>query len=246
MTLRAPKSTTTRLLEHLLPDEGADPMADELLGWLTGSRRFRAFAEAHRDKIRKKLRAATEQEARRDVRAELRAAHLMLSDRRFELDFEAYGSTTAGPDFSVRFRGTRAFNLEVTRPRRPEGVGRALLAKIRQLPTSVPNAVLIAVEGEDASAVDVESVTRGARARAEAKDDAFFVPFGISGARVFHERYARLGAVIVWCERASGDARAAAWTNPSARIPVPDQALRACLACFRASQPMLRSPIFTA
>ena len=47
------------------------------------------------------------------------------------------------------FRGERSFNLEVTRPRRAEdaaGVGGPLLAKIRQLPPSVPNAVLLAVE----------------------------------------------------------------------------------------------------
>ena len=35
-------------------------MAQELLEWLAGSARFRAFAEAHRDKIRKKVRGATD------------------------------------------------------------------------------------------------------------------------------------------------------------------------------------------
>jgi hypothetical protein len=40
--------------------------------------------------------------------------------------------------------------------------------------------------------------------------------------------------VLVWCEGASGDARASAWTNRSARIPVPDRALRACVSCLRA------------
>ena len=46
-------------------------MARELLEWLMGSARFRTFAEAHRDKIRKKFRGATDAASLRDVRAEL-------------------------------------------------------------------------------------------------------------------------------------------------------------------------------
>ena len=120
---------------------------------MAGSNRFRAFAEANRDKIRKKLRGAADDDARRDVRAELRVAHLLLADRRIELAFEAYGSTKRGPDFTVTFRGERSFNVEVTRPRRaPDAasLGGPLLAKIRQLPPSGPNAVLLAVENGEA------------------------------------------------------------------------------------------------
>jgi hypothetical protein len=72
-------------------------MAAELLGWLAGAPRFRAFAEAHRDKMWKKLRRASDAEALRDVRAELRAAHLLLADRRIELAFEAYGRGRSDP-----------------------------------------------------------------------------------------------------------------------------------------------------
>src|SRR5688572_30997671 len=144
-----PATAVERLARYLRADGDTDPLADELAGWLAGSARFRRFAEAHRDKIRKKLRSAGDVEARRDVRAELRTAHLLLADRRIELAFEAYGSTKRGPDFTVTFRGERSFNLEVTRPRRAPnaaGPGGPLLAKIRQLPPSVPNAVLLAVE----------------------------------------------------------------------------------------------------
>ena len=105
-------------MDHLLGGAPSDPMAEELAAWLAGSPRFRAFAEAHRDKIRKKLRGAADAEARRDVRAELRTAHLLLADRRIELAFEAYRSGKAGPDFTASFRGGRSFNLEVTRVRR--------------------------------------------------------------------------------------------------------------------------------
>lgn len=213
-------------------------MGDELREWLAASTRFRAFAEGHRDKIRKKLRTAADAEALRDVRAELRVAQLLLSDPRFELAFEAYGSGRGGPDFTVTYRGTASFNLEVTRLRRAPSTtalayGGPLLAKLRQLPPSVPNVVLVAIEGNTASAFDVGAATGALRARADGKDETFFKRRGFEGTREFYERYLRLGAVIVWCEEAAGDARAALWTNRSARIALPERAARACLRSLR-------------
>jgi hypothetical protein len=233
----APRTTVERLAQELFDGRPADPMADEVAAWLVSSKRFRSFAEAHRDKIRKKLRGATDVEARRDVRAELRAAHLLLTDRRIELAFEAYGSGNIGPDFTVTVRGDRTFNLEVTRLRRtpaPAGYGGQLVAKLRQLPPSIPNMLLVAIEGEGADAFDVGAATRALRARADAEDEAFFTSRGLEGTRGFHQRYRRLGAVLVWCEAAAGDARAALWHNESARIPLPGRAAMACLRCLRA------------
>jgi hypothetical protein len=40
--------------------------------------------------------------------------------------------------------------------------------------------------------------------------------------------------VIVFSEGALGPARAALWTNRSARIALPERAGRACLQCLRA------------
>ena len=194
------------------------------------------FGEMHRAKIRKKLRGAADPEAQLDVRAELQTAHLLLMDRRIEVAFEAYGSGKVGPDFTASFRGGRAFNLEVTRLRRATaaaGHGGQLLAKLRQLPPSVPNAVLLVIEGDSAEALDVAATFRGLRARADAKEESFFASRGFDGTRGFYDRYLRLGVVIVWCEAAAGDARAASWSNRSARIAFPEQALRACLACLR-------------
>ena len=225
------------LADRLLGRGPGDPLAAELLGWLAGSPRFRAFAEANRDKIWKKLRRATDAEALHDVRAELRAAHLLLADPRIDLVFEAYGSGKAGPDFTVTFRGTQRFNLEVTRLRRvPDTTGLAwpLLAKLRQLPPSAPNALLVAIDGPSAAALDVAGATLALRSRADAKDESFFADRGFAGTRGFYERYLRLNAVLVWCERAPGDARAALWTNRSARIAMPERAAQACLQCLRA------------
>jgi hypothetical protein len=226
-----------RLVFELFDRSVGDPFAIEVVGWLAGSDRFRKFAEANRDKIRKKLRGAAEAEARLDVRAELRVAHLLLAEKRIDLTFEAYGSGKVGPDFTVSFRGERAVNLEVTRMRRtPDatGLGETLLAKLRQLPPSVPNAVLVAIAGGDAEAIDVGGMNRAIRARADAKDEAYFIRRGFESSRAFYERFLRLGAIIVWSETANGDQRAALWASGSARIPIPVRAARACVACLRA------------
>jgi hypothetical protein len=214
-------------------------MARELLEWLAGSPRFRSFADAHRDKIRKKIRGAADPEARRDVRTELATSRLLLADRRIELAFEAYGSGKTGPDFTVTFRGARSFNLEVTRLRRlpdSNGLGASLLTKLRQLPPSVPNAILFAIDGETAAALDIESATRALRSRADAKDEAFFTTRGFDGTRGFYERYLRLSVAFAWAEAARGDARATSWLNRSARIAMPGPAARACLRCLRAGE----------
>jgi hypothetical protein len=211
-------------------------VARELVTWLAGSARFRAFGEANRDKIRKKLRAASDPEALKDVRAELQAARLLLADRRFELAFEAYGSGKGGPDFTITFRGTTTFNLEVTRLQRvPDATrfGESLLAKLRQLPPSLPNVLVVAIGGDTAEALDVAATTHGLRASADAKDEAFFARRGFQGTREFYERYLRLAAVIVWCEGATGDARAAIWRNASARISLPERAARSCVEGLR-------------
>ena len=174
-----------------------DSMSDDLAAWLGTSSRFRAFAESHRDKIRKKLRSAIDVHARRDVRAELQVAHLLLADRRIELAFEAYGSTKRGPNFTVTFGGERSFNIEVTRMHRAPDLatyGGPLLAKLRQLPPSIPNVVLMAIEGDRVEAFDVAGAARALRARADTRDDAFFTSRGFNSARAFYQRFLRLGA----------------------------------------------------
>ena len=231
----AESTTIRRLVAHLSTDDPMDGLADELAGWLASSAGFRAFADAHRDKIRKKLRTATDPEARRDVRAELRAAHLLLADRRIALAFEAHGSGRGGPDFTVSFRGKRAFDLEVTRLRGDPAAathGGPLLAKLRQLQPSVANVLLIAMDGGRADTLDMATAVRELRARADAKDEEFFQRRGFEGTRDFYHRFLRLGAVVTWCEDGQESARVQPWENGSARIPVPPSALRACLAAL--------------
>jgi hypothetical protein len=222
-----------RLLRYLL-DGGDHQFAEELSSWLSQAARFRSFADAHRDKIRKKLRGAADADARKDVRTELNVGRLLLADRRVALEFEAYGSGRPGPDFTVTLGGER-FNLEVTRLRGdPASAGfGGLLAKVRQLPPSVANGVILAIDGTDARAYDAAAAVTSLRGRAEAADDALFIARGFRGSRDFRDRLARLGTTFVFAESATGDARAVAWVNPTARIPFSGRAGRACLACLR-------------
>ena len=149
-----------------------------------GSARFRAFAEGNRAKIHKKLGGARDDESLRDVRAELQVAHLLLADRRIEVAYEAYGSGKAGPDFTITYRATRTVNVEVTRMQRvaePTGVAESIVAKLRQLPPSVPNILVLAVGGASAEDVDVAAAAGLLSARADAKDEAFFEGRGPGG-----------------------------------------------------------------
>lgn len=224
-----------RLAGFLLDGGVETPLGEELQRWMTRSARFRRFAELNQDKIRKKLRGAVGADSRRDVRAELNVARLLLADKRIDLEFEAYGSGNAGPDFTAALGGER-FNIEVTRIRgdaRTCGFG-TILAKIRQLPPSVANAVVLSIEGSDATAYDVGASIAVLRARADSADEALFNARGFNGSRGFRERLARLGAAYVFAEDGGGEARASSWHNSSARIAFPARANRACLACLRA------------
>jgi hypothetical protein len=235
-------ATVDRLLSYLLdatPSGATDEVAKDLAEWLSASARFVSFADAHRDKIRKKLRGATETQARGDVRAELEVAFRLLADRRLELAFEAYGAGRRGPDFTVTFRAVHRFNLEVTRPRleerheparkRADALASALLRKLRQLPADAPNAVVVAIEGPPPSPDEVATLMRSLKQRADRRDDVFFRGHGFAGARGFYLYYRRLSALFV---ASRGGAGARAWSNAEARRELPDGALTACLGCL--------------
>jgi hypothetical protein len=226
-----------RLAHQML--EGVDDasLSDELGTWLTDSPRFRSFADAHRDKIRKKLRTAGDDAARTDVRAELEVARWLLGDRRIELAFEPRGST-GGPDYALTFRDHPAFDLEVTRPRHAldrDGLAATLLVKLRQLPPGVANVILIVGHGITVTETDVGAAVRAIRARADAKDEPYFARRSFDSTRQFYDRFLRLGAVVVWDASGGSSQRTAVWRNASARIAVPERAVAAVVVCLEAA-----------
>jgi hypothetical protein len=229
---RPPTPTISRLVAYVVDAPTPDPPLVELTDWIATSPRFRTFVEANRDKIRKKLRGARSPEARLDVRAELRIAALLVVDRRFELAFEAYGVGRRGPDFTATFRAGRPFNIEVTRRRAGDGaLEPAILAKLRQLPPSASNVLVVSVDGASVPP-DPGPVVRELRAHADRRDDAYFVARGVEDAATFHAGLRRLAAVIAWSERASAIPRVASWANAGARIPIPEPTLRALIAAL--------------
>ncbi len=225
--------TIQRLVAYLADAPAPEPEIADMAAWLAASPRFRAFVETNRDKIRKKLRGATSTEARLDVRAELQVAALLLADRRIALAFEAYGAGRRGPDFTVTFRAGRAFNVEVTRRR---GGGNAalepaILAKLRQLPPSASNVIVVALSGDEPSP-DPGAALRDLRARADRRDDAFFEAFGLNGSAAFHAGLLRLAAVVAIPAAGQASARVVHWRNAGARVPLPEPTLRAVVAAL--------------
>ena len=186
----------------------------ELAHWLEDSSRFQTFVTRHQDKVRKKL-STTDEEARLDVRAELLVAQRLLSDRRFEVAFEAYGAQRLGPDLSIAFRTNQRFNVEVTRLRGAQGVDAVRLAnviggKLRQLPVDLPN--VLVVVGQELS-VTMQGLVETIRIVKSRSDP----------------RYPRLGGVITLDEPTAVNF----WSNPEARHPVPPPAVKAALACLK-------------
>jgi hypothetical protein len=197
-------------------------LQSELGHWLQAAPRFATFVEANRDKIRKKLLNADGAEARLDVRAELRLAHLLLADRRFEVAFEAYGAQQRGPDLSVTYRANQRFNLEVTRLRSAVDVPRLaglIAAKVRQLASEVPNALVISGQALGVTEAQLGDAARQLKAHVDARDDAFFARHGAGDARSFYTHYLRLSGVLVVEE----DDAAVFWANREARRPLSEE-----------------------
>ena len=236
------------LLRHVLGNR-TGPLADELTAWLSSSRPFEAFAGAHRDKIRKKLRTAIDETGVADVRAELLVAYRLANERRFDVAFETYGSGNRGPDLTVTFRSNQPFNVEVTRLRVDRLAGSddstaasrlsgVLLTKLRQLPAGVPNVVaLVWGDSLDAPApittADVAAAAKLLKSHADRREEAIFTRRGYESARHFYTHYVRLSAAAIVHDTtvAPSDCRPL-WTNPEARCPLPREAALALGRCL--------------
>jgi hypothetical protein len=171
---------------------GADrsSLAAEVGPWLVASPRFRAFAEAYRDKIRKKARGLRDDEARRDFEFELATAWRLLEERRFVLEYESYGVGQRAPDFRVTFRSQLRFNVEVRRLRRPAPADpapliRAVCDKLGQLPPSMINVLVIGAVGPASAAEGLAPAMLWLQDRAAQKDEVLFQQRGFTGVRDF-------------------------------------------------------------
>ena len=226
--------TADELLAYIFARD-THALATQFALWLASSARFRAFAEQYRDKIRKKVRGIRDQEGLKDLTFELEIAYLMLSERRFAVEYEKGGvGKQRGPDFCVTFRTQILFNVEVKRIR-ASAIGRTdeppeysriastACQKIGQLPAGMINILAISSDSERYHASDVAAAMAGLRTRAERKDDPFFTRRGFLGASDFLKQYQRLSAVLFYTRLAAGDAPAGVlWLNAIARQRLPN------------------------
>jgi hypothetical protein len=203
--------------------------------WLEASPPFRAFAETHRDKIRKKVRNIRDEDTQRDLVAELAVARWLAGERRFAVAYEVYiAGKQRGPDFSVTFRTRIPFNIEVTRLRTGSSgrageeavprtkIANTICAKLVQLPPSVINVLVLVADGPVFGADDLAGAPGVLAERALRKDDAFFQRRGLLGTRDFHHHYQRLSAVLLRRLTETGALEPVAlWVNPQARHPLP-------------------------
>jgi hypothetical protein len=190
-------------------DETKPAFYREFEGWVRGSRRFKAFVIEYRSKIRSKLKNMRDEG---DLRAELHAAALLLTEERFTLEYEKYtASKQRGPDFTVTFKTHTPFNVEVRRieSQRVDTKSKLMTVvcdKVGQMPPGIVNFLWLVAEMNE---TDVKEGAAALRQMAERKDE-FFTRRGFKNAGEFLKQYGHLSGIIL---RPSGEV----WLNPLSR-----------------------------
>jgi hypothetical protein len=235
--------STSQLLAYLL-DGQPHALAAPLERWLA-STRFRAFADAYRPKIRKKIRGTRDAESVLDLCFELETAYLLVQERRFAVAYEHYGADRArGPDFTITY-GSLTFNVEVTRQRaappdreasrEPGGASSLRLTdtvstKLRQLPAGVANLLVIVADDSTVDRADLPAGLRHLVSQIEQRDPASLARHRFRDPADFFRSYRRLSAVLLrgpWGDTAHRPF--VFWPNPQAKHPLPSH-LRTRLA----------------
>lgn len=235
-------SLIPEVLGHLF--DGSGELTHELRArcesWCVSSPRFLAFALAHRDKIRKKIRTSAGMEGLRDLQLELDIAYRLLRERRLAVVYEAYkADKTRGPDFTVSYTTRYTFNIEVRRLRGTPTLARwtdAFCDKLHQLPPSSANFVVFGTEG-GGDGFALESVMKHIRALAESKDAAFLARSGFNTSQEFFRAFRRLsGDFHLHAWEMPTESHLSTWLNPQAKHPGAPDALN---AISRALSPIL-------
>lgn len=199
------------IFEHRRP-----ALYTEFEGWLRGSRRFRAFSQSYRNKIRAKLNNARHPGAQDDLRAELHAAAHLLDEQRFEVEYEHYAAVKQrGPDFTVTFKGHVLFNVEVRRlPANNRRLAAVVCEKVRQLPAGIINILWLA-SNEANREPELQAALTEITNAIEAKDQAYFSKHGYASVSEFAKYYRHLSGILLHSDGSR------LWLNPQARHTVP-------------------------
>jgi hypothetical protein len=238
------QKTVNEILAYVCSDQ-PHALAGPLAEWLLASSRFRAFVSTYRDKIRKKIRGARDDEGLRDLLLELEIAYTLLQEQRFTVEYEKYGLGKArSPDFVVAFKVSVLFNLEVTRLRATDnGAEERLLdkrfassrlsdivcGKLGQMLPGMINILLVAPDIDQLTSADVQMAMAELKARAERKDAQFFARKGFRDAPEFFKQFHQLSGIILrGASSREAGTRPSLWANAQAKHPIPPN-LRALL-----------------
>jgi len=224
---------TDELLEYLF--DGHSHVLFHAMGtWLASSRRFAAFVDSFRDKIRKKLRVTKDAESLLDLRLELETAYLLLQESRLSLVYEPQMSEKVrAPDFAVTFTTSVTFMLEVTRLRADPATAEtestqimdrltdAVCSKLGQLLPQRSNVLLIGAEKLDLAEADLRGAMIRLQQRAEHDIAPLLQRYRFRDRAEFFQRYLRLSEILIRDTDIQNAKAVVGWTNPQARQPLP-------------------------
>jgi hypothetical protein len=211
------------------------PLAHEMAGWMSASKRFRVFTETYRDKIRKKVRSAQDKEGLRDLRCELMMAYFLLQEPRFAVQYELQNASKGrSPDFTVTFRDNLSFHVEVTRLRdrlsdaapgpgtEEARLANTLCGKLGQMQAGAINVLAVFTDGELYTEAGVAATVKALLTLAENKADGYFAWRGLHDARDFLHQFQRLsGLLMISGGRNGAGGQPLFWANNQARHPLP-------------------------
>lgn len=229
---------TDELITYLF--DGQSHILSEPMGkWLADSRRFAAFVDAFRDKIRKKIRVTQDPETLLDIRLELETAYRLLQEKTLSLVYEPQlAEKVRSPDFAVSFTTSMTFMLEVTRLRMNQRSAKeqtspantirdrladAVCSKLGQLQPKQSNILLVGVDSLRLTQDDLRATMLRIQQRAERSESAFFQRYGFRDRANFFNHYQRLSEIFLrGTDSQKGDAFLA-WVNPQAKYPLPSK-----------------------
>ncbi len=224
-------------LQAYIFDRRPHLLTQSITSWLTSSRRFTAFVNTFRDKIRKKLRVTEDEESILDLRLELETAYLLLREPRLSLVYEPQLSEKVrAPDFAVTFTTSFTFMVEVTRLRvdtqhqrakvtqATDRLSDAICSKLGQLLPQHGNVLLVGVDALQTVQSDLGEPMLRIQQRAEHGDSSFFQRYRFRDRTDFFRHYQRLSEILVRDLNLVKAEPAVIWVNPQAKHPLPNKA----------------------
>jgi len=230
---------TDELLTYLF-DGQPHILAQPMEAWLASSRRFTAFVDTFRDKIRKKIRVTQDPETLLDLRLELETAYLLLQEKNLTVAYEPHlAERVRSADFAVTFTTSLTFMLEVTRLRTNhksakeespstnigERLADAVCSKLGQLQPKRSNILLVGVDALQLTQDDLRAMMLRIQQRAERSEPAFFQRYGFRDRANFFNHYQRLSEILLrGTDLQNGESLSlVAWVNPQAKYPLPSK-----------------------